>query len=710
MRELAVTYLTTRYDPWVVAASVLIAIFASYVAMDLAKRAKDRRAARGWWVAGSVAMGTAIWVMHFVGMFAVLSPVASGHARLLTFLSWVAGIAGSGVALPVAWRGTLTPRRLAQAALAMGAGICAMHYIGMAALEMAPAIEWDWAWVAASAGIAMGASAAALISLFWMRGANGRHSLIYQAAAAVVMGLGISGVHYACMAAARFREGAVCLSANALGAESLGSLVLLASATMLTTMLVTSILDARAQDKSTRLTDSLRRALVDSLTGLPNRLLFEDRLARAIARTERAEAGTAGNQQRKLAVLSIALDGLRRINDSCGHAAGDRVLKEAASRLRGTARRGSTVARIGADSFLLLMEEVPSAADCLTLARRLIAVLERPSDVLGRPLELSGSVGIAIYPGHGQRDELVANADAAMHAARRTGAGTCALFDSNMGGAALEQLNLLIDLRRAIELDQMTLHYQPKIDGRRGQIRGVEALLRWHHPQRGMISPAVFIPLAERHGLINDLGNWVIDEACRQMQAWADVGIRMRVAINVSVHQLQGDDLVARIVQALDRHQVEASQLLCEITESAAMADVQATHRAFEGLERVSVYLSIDDFGTGYSSLSYLRQLPARQLKIDRGFVNDLEHSNDARAIVDAVIRLAHALGLRVVAEGVETPEQRDILLELECDELQGFLFAKPMPADALLAWVVGKKPKGTVDFSPSVVNEASAA
>jgi len=315
-----------------------------------------------------------------------------------------------------------------------------------------------------------------------------------------------------------------------------------------------------------------------------------------------------------------------------------------------------------------------------------------------------------VYPDHGQRDDLVAHADTAMYAAKRSGGGTCALFDSTIDGAALEQLSLLNDLRRAIELGQLALHYQPKVDGQRAQIRGVEALLRWQHPQRGMISPVVFIPIAERYGLINSLGNWVIDEACRQMQAWADAGVRMRVAINVSAHQLRKDDLVARIEQALDRYQVEASQLLCEITESVVMEDVKATQRVFDGLQRIGVYLSIDDFGTGYSSLSYLRQLPAKQLKIDRSFVNDLESSSDARAIVDAVIHLAHALGLRVVAEGVETAEQRDILLQLGCDELQGFFFAKPMPAAALLAWIGGKKPAGAVDFSPSIVHEIPSA
>jgi EAL domain-containing protein (putative c-di-GMP-specific phosphodiesterase class I) len=232
--------------------------------------------------------------------------------------------------------------------------------------------------------------------------------------------------------------------------------------------------------------------------------------------------------------------------------------------------------------------------------------------------------------------------------------------------------------------------------------------LRWQHPVHGMISPTVFIPLAERFGLMNGIGQWVIEEACRQMGIWADEGVRMRVAINLSVHQLREEDLVERIGFALAKHRVEPSQLLCEITESLAMEDLKTTQRVFDGLSKIGVYLSIDDFGTGYSSLSYLRQLPARQLKIDRSFVNDLESSADARAVVDAVIKLAHALGLVVVAEGVETDGQREILRSLGCDELQGFFFARPMPADVLGEWLVGDKPSGAADFAPSMVDEAA--
>lgn len=707
-------YLSSSYDFRIVAASLLISSFASYVALDLAKRvrARDRGVAVGWWTGGSIAMGTGIWCMHFVGMLAFSLPIALGYSVVPTAASWFAGVAASAVALFVASRGVLTWRRLVGGALAMGAGICAMHYIGMAAVDMAPGVVWNPLLVVASVGIAVAVSAAALLIFAWLRRVGGRRGLLYQMGAALVMGLAICGMHYTGMAAASFPVDSVCLSAGALAGDRLGMMVSLVSIALLGMTLLTSLLDARMQGtlrianvKLKTVNEELRRrALLDPLTGLPNRLLFEDRLAHALQRSERAHERIAERSAEKIAVLFIDLDGFKPVNDSLGHAAGDEVLKEAAARLRAAARDRDTVARIGGDEFVLLMEDVTSLADCVSLARRLGEALGGPLEINGRQVAISGSVGIAVYPDHSQKDKLIAHADAAMYAAKRAGGNTYALFESHMDAGALEQLSLQNDLRDAIERGQLQLYYQPKVDGEHGQIRGVEALLRWHHPQRGVVSPGVFIPIAERFGLINSVGNWVIDEACRQMRVWADQGLHMRVAINLSMHQLREDDLAERIEKALARNGIEASQMLCEITESVAMEDIKGTQRAFDGLSRIGVFLSIDDFGTGYSSLSYLRQLPARQLKIDRSFVADIETSGDALAIVSAVIRLAHELGLGVVAEGVETKGQRDILLSLGCDELQGYFLARPMPAETLWAWVEGQKPAGAADFSPSVM------
>ncbi len=596
----------------------------------------------------------------------------------------------------------------------MGAGICAMHYTGMAALDMAPGIVWDPWLVAASAAIAVAASAAALWIFFWLRSFAGWRNLLYQAGAALVMGLAICGMHYTGMAAANFPTDSVCLSADGIGGDKLGVLVSLSTLELLAMTLFTSTLDAHMRGTLSRANVQLqsaneelrRRAFLDPLTSLPNRLLLEDRLTDAQRRHERSEEGIAQRHAARIAVLFINLDGFKPVDDSFGHAAGDMLLKETAARLRGVARESDTVARIGRDEFMMLVEDATSVADAVSLARRVLEAVARPVDIAGRQVEISGSIGIVGHPDHGHRDKLIANADAAMYSAKRAGGNTYAVFESHMDAGALNQLDLHLDLRHAVEQGQLRLHYQPKVNVKLGRIRGVAALLRWQHLERGLLAPDAFIPLAERFGLIGRLGQWVLDETCRQIGAWRDEGVRMRVAINLSAHRLREDDPVERIGHALARYRVDPSQLLCEITESVAMSDVKATRRTLDGLARLGVFLSIDYLGTGYSSLSYLRTLPARQLKIDRSFVADIETSADARAIVSAVVHLAHDLSLSAVAEGVGTHLQREILLDLGCDELQGYLFAKPMPAHMILAWAAGPKPVGAVAFSPSVIGE----
>ena len=720
-------FLTSTYDLRVVAASFFIASFASYVALDLAKRVRtpDRGVARAWWACGSVAMGTGIWCMHFVGMLAFKLPIALGYGTAMTLGSWLAAVVVSAVALGIASQPHMSWGRLAQGAASMGLGICAMHYSGMAAIDIAPGIVWNRGLVAASAVVAVVASGVALKVFQWFQRARSSHSRRYQALAAMALGAAICGMHYTGMAAANFPLDSVCLSLKELAGDRLGEIVSISSLALLTLTLFTSTLDARMQGRTAKLAASLQmankelqlanaalqqRALSDPLTGLPNRVLFEQRLAQACKRCDGTAARPGARDIDKFAVLFIDLDGFKPVNDVMGHAAGDQVLKEAAVRLRISAGDNDTVARIGGDEFLLLTEGVGSVADAVALADRLVRLLARPFEVDGRRVHVSASIGVVVYPDHGCLEQMVTRADAAMYAAKRAGGNTRAVFEPRMDEAGEERLNLQNELRMAMERKQLTLHYQPKIDSNTGQIRGVEALLRWTHPERGSVSPVVFIPIAERFGLINAIGNWVIDEACRQMEEWADDGMRVRVAINLSVHQLRQDDLVDRMERALKRHGLDPSQLLCEVTESVAMGDPETLQRVFDGMARIGVFISIDDFGTGYSSLINLRQLPAAQLKIDRSFINDIEANKDAFAIVGAVVNLAHSLGLKVVAEGVETAGQRDILIDMGCDEMQGFYFARPMAANLLLDWFMGNKPDGSVDFSPSAIMEDMTA
>jgi diguanylate cyclase (GGDEF)-like protein len=406
-----------------------------------------------------------------------------------------------------------------------------------------------------------------------------------------------------------------------------------------------------------------------------------------------------------LAVLVIDLDAFKPVNESYGHGAGDRLLKEVALRLCRCARAGDTVARVGADEFLLLMEDVADASDCMSLAGRLNEALRVPIELGAQTVEISASVGVAAWPGFGERDKLITHAGAAMEAAKRAGGNAAMMFEERMDVDVQSQVNLKTELRHAAERGELALYYQPKVDAEGGQVHSVEALLRWNHPQKGLLGPGYFIPLAERFGLMVQIGHWVIEEACRQMQDWSERGIHIRVAINVSAQQLRDPQLVASIEGALHRHEIDPSRLLCEITESVAMEDVEATQRVFKDLAHAGVFLAIDDFGTGYCSLSYLRQLPAKQLKIDWGFVKDLETSRDARSIVDAVVQLAHALGLRVVAEGVETSGQQAILRSFGCDELQGFLFGRPMPAADLLMWMLDGPAGRSQDFAASIID-----
>ena len=442
----------------------------------------------------------------------------------------------------------------------------------------------------------------------------------------------------------------------------------------------------------------------DALTGLVTRPEFETVLDEAVQHCHRT--GTP------LAVLYLGLDNFRFINEAYGLRVGDALLVQAAQRITALLGDKHAAARMGGDEFALLLPGTMAEAD--TLATTLQQRLQAPFTVESLNLQLSASVGVAVYPEHGSRPRLLAHAALAMRSVKLGGGGCHAHFDPAMGVDLRDQAELLNDLRQALARGEMSLYYQPKIDARSQLVTAAEALLRWKHPRRGMVSPAVFIPLAERHGLIVALGQWVIDEACRQAGQWRQSGLRMRVAINISGHQLRQDDLVDRIETALRRHGIPPARLTCEITETVAMEDTQHTRTAFERLRSAGLHVSIDDFGTGHSSLATLRRLPAAELKIDGSFVTDLASSTQARSIVQAIVQMAHTLDLRVVAEGVETDAQRDVLVELGCDELQGYLFAKPMTATALALYAdddpQSMSANGAVRFRASLFDPTAAA
>ncbi len=429
------------------------------------------------------------------------------------------------------------------------------------------------------------------------------------------------------------------------------------------------------------------QALHDALTGLPNRTLFRDRIEQAIALARRD-----GGQ---LAVAMIDLDRFKDVNDSLGHHAGDALLVEVAQRLRGILRSSDTVARLGGDEFGVLISKPRSTSDVAVVIGKLRAALEQSVMVEGLALPAEGSVGIAMFPAHGRDVEtLLRHADTAMYGAKETKAGYV-FYDGSRSEADPARLTLVSELRRAIEQRELTLYYQPKAALANGAVQSVEALLRWNHPERGLVGPDEFIPLAQQTGLIKPLTLYVLDEALGQCRAWQRSGLTLGVAVNLSVRNLLDADFPHQVKRLLQKREVEPGLLQLEITESTMLSDPVRTKRVLDRLAAMGIALSIDDFGTGYSSLSYLSQLPVNEIKIDRSFVMNMADSDNDAVIVRSTIDLGRNLGLQVVAEGVETEQAWDELNGLGCTLAQGYYLSRPVPAAELTEWLLRRGAAG---------------
>ena len=427
-------------------------------------------------------------------------------------------------------------------------------------------------------------------------------------------------------------------------------------------------------------------AQYDPLTGLANRALFHDRLEHALARGERSGG--------MLALLFVDLDRFKAVNDTLGHAGGDALLREVAERMKRRMRESDTIARLGGDEFAIIIEELTDTQDAARVADDLVEILSEPFVVDGHEIPVGVSIGIAVRPPT-EGDRLLKDADAAMYRAKREGGSNHQFYTEEMNVQASERLMLERDLRRALERDEFLLYYQPQVDLATGAVVGAEALLRWQHHERGMVSPADFVPVLEETNQIVRVGGWILAEACRRTGAWHDAGFApLRIAVNLSARQLGRESLVYYVERALEESGLDPACLELEITESLLVEDAEAGLRSVEQLKKAvdGLRISIDDFGTGYSSLYRLKALPIERLKIDRSFIGGVTKDPEDSAITAAVISLAHSLRLQVTAEGVETAEQLAFLRERGCDEAQGYYFSRPLPADEFVRLLDGQR------------------
>jgi diguanylate cyclase (GGDEF)-like protein len=416
----------------------------------------------------------------------------------------------------------------------------------------------------------------------------------------------------------------------------------------------------------------------DDLTGLPRRDLFDDRVAIAMAAAHQRGSG--------LAVLFIDLDRFKKVNDSLGHAAGNQLLQLVAKRLTHCVRECDTVARMGGDEFTILMPEFESESDAVTVARKVLDVFREPFQLGKRQLYVTASIGVAVYPRDGDSAEtMMKNADAAMYAAKERGRDTFHVYTPVLNALAHEKLDLESGLHQAIERGELVLHYQPKVAVQTGRVEGVEALVRWRHPELGLLGPDRFIPLAEETGLIVPLGEWVLQTACAQAAEWVEAGYPpIQMAVNLSARQFQLQSVPEMVAAALRRTGLDPNLLELELTESLALQGDDSTRETLEELVAMGVRCAVDDFGVGFSNFGYLDTLPIHEIKIDKTFVAKIGEDSEQPALVVGIIALGRGLGLKVVAEGVENRRQLDVLRALECDTIQGFFFSRPLPADEL--------------------------
>ncbi|HDT5731175.1 EAL domain-containing protein [Enterobacter roggenkampii] len=672
--------LNISWDPVLIAISYLVAFIASFVALDSAGKIplSSRKAALFWRIAGGMTLGIGIWSMHFIGMLSMQMPMMMRYDLWLTLASLGVAIIASTTALDIAVAGKkrFSFRPIVATAI-LSAGVVSMHYIGMAALMLDGSIIWDRRIVGLSVVIAVVASGTALWLAFRLRD---KGVFIERLLAALVMGAAICAMHYTGMSAAHYPEMSHTLPGG-IGELGLSIWVSVTTLCLLGVMLIISLIDSHR--RTGRLTDNLRQlnrqlelqARFDALTGLANRHQMDLRMQDCLR--------SALLSNRQFAVIFLNVDHFKRVNDTWGHSVGDELLITVAQRITSRLSREMTLARLGGDAFILLVPECDDDKLNALLAS-LLEDVRRPLSICGHTLNTTMSAGVSLYPQDGETlHELKLKADAALHHVKDDGRNGWARYRTEMSTAIPAKPGFLQELSQALERDQFELWYQPTWYAQEKTIHGFEALLRWRHPEQGVVLPGLFIPSLEQTGLIIPVGNWAIEAACRQLHFWTEQGFsQWTLSLNLSPVQFEQPDIFHIVSSMLEKYNLSPSRLILEVTESTALKNLDRSIELLNAFNHAGITVSIDDFGTGYSNLLMLSVLPAKELKIDKSFVTSMLENEKTYKLVETIMSIARTMEMNVVAEGIETEEQQAVLTRLGCDYLQGYLFSRPLPAE----------------------------
>lgn len=661
--------IATEHNIWLVLVAAIVCTLGAWATMNLFRRAcqTSGKQRAGWHFLTAIAAGASIWSTHFIAMLAYEPKVPVELNPDLTVASLLVAVCGSALGFAIATSSHATGRILVGGAM-VGLAISAMHYTGMIAYRVQGIVHWQFGYLVASIVLAVAFSAIAV--LLTIR----KTTLSWRLAASGIFVVAIVALHFTAMTAFRIEpmllEGAY---TNPSALQGLAFAVAIATLVILGTGLTSHLIDDQVRIESRR---KLRHmALNDSLTGLPNRAHFTDYLDREIAWANASDA--------KIALICIDLDRFKEVNDLRGHKAGDEVLKVLAGRMSSLTGEGQLAARLGGDEFSIVLR-MTNSENLLDFLARLESALFAPVTLDGFDISTGASIGVALYPDSASSKEmLIGNADLAMYRAKTSIGRALCFYDQSMDEAVRLRRILAMDLRAAVEQDELELHYQVQANLATGDITGYEALLRWNHPVRGLIPPSEFIPLAEENGLIVQIGEWVLRSACRDAANWEPP---YRVAVNLSPIQFKHPDLPKLVLEVLVETGLAPARLELELTESAIIADKARSLHLLRQIKALGVEISLDDFGTGYSSLDTLKTFPFDKIKLDRSFMSEIETSPQAKAIMRAVLALGEGLQIPILAEGIETDAQLALLSAAGCNLGQGYYFGRPAPLDQIIS------------------------